>query len=232
MAAGGNQIIDFAPTEIIPGYVVNMQTLYMSWVTMAIVFLVLFIVARRATMVPGKLQLCLEMVFGLLDTLSDGLGKRGKQMMGPFFLTLFLYIFVGNELGLLPQLLTPFHIHVTSPTSDINTTLALGLTVIFIIFIMGTIIKGPKYWAHFFKPSILMFPLNLLDEVMKPFVMAFRLFGNIVAGEILLVILYQLVPWVMPELWVVFSLGIGLIQALIFTILSICYMRNVFEEHH
>jgi F-type H+-transporting ATPase subunit a len=152
-------------------------------------------------------------------------------MVGPFFLTLFLYIFVGNEVGLLPQVFTPMHFHITSPTNDLNTTLGLGLLVIAVIYVLGISLHGLSYFKHFFQPSVLMFPLHLLDEVLKPFTMAFRLFGNIVAGEILLVVLYKLVPWVIPELWVAFSIAIGAIQALIFTTLGICYMRGVFASH-
>jgi F-type H+-transporting ATPase subunit a len=226
------QIIDFAPTEVF-GFVVNAQTICMSWLTMIVVAALLFIVTRKPQLVPGKFQLCVETAFELVASLVKGnLGEAGYRVAGSFFLTLFLYIFIGNEIGLLPQIFTPLHLHITSPTNDINTTLALGLTTMGTIITIGVRRKGVGYFRHFFQPSWMMFPLNLLDEVVKPFVMAFRLFGNIVAGEILLLVLYQLVPWVLPEIWVGFSLAVGLVQALIFTILSICYMRGAFEEHH
>ncbi len=231
--AGEKSIIDFAPTEIVPGFVVNMQTLYMSWITMAIVAFILIIVMRNPKIVPGKMQMIVESVFDLIGGLtSDNLGDKGKKMMGPFFLTLFMYLFVGNELGLLPQVFTPFHFHFTSPTNDINTTLGLGLTVIVTIYIVGLARNGLGHLKHFIEPSIFMLPLHLLDEVLRPFTLAFRLFGNIVAGEILLIVLYQLTPWVIPELWVCFSILIGAIQAMIFTALGVSYMRGAFESHH
>ena len=111
--SSGEQIIEFAPKEIMPGIVVNMQTIYMSWITMAVVALVLLIVSRNPKLVPGKMQLCIEMVFDFIGSLAENnLGEKGKKMMGPFFLTLFMYIFVGNEIGLLPQVFEPMHFHI------------------------------------------------------------------------------------------------------------------------
>ncbi len=228
-----NKIIDFLPTEVWPGFVFNVQTIYMSWLTMAIVALILIVVTRNPKVIPGNMQLCVEAIFDLVGGMAEeNLGAKGKKMMGPFFLTLFMYIFVSNELGLVPQIFEPLHIHITSPTADINTTLGLGFLVVALIYIIGIARNGLGYFKHFFQPSIFMFPLHLMDEVIKPFTMAFRLFGNIVAGEILLVVLYKLTPWVMPELWVCFSLAIGAIQAMIFTTLGISYMRSAFHSNH
>ena len=226
-------MIELLPTEVMPGIVINMQTMYMSWLTMALVAIILIVVSRNPKLVPGKMQLCIEAVFDLVGNLTKtNLGDAGGKMMGPFFLTLFMYIFVGNEIGLIPQIFEPLHFHVTSPTNDLNTTLGLGLLVISLIYVIGIGRNGLGYLKHFIQPSVFMFPIHLLDEILKPFTMAFRLFGNILAGEILLLVLYQLIPWFVPELWVVFSLLIGAIQALIFTTLGICYMRGAFASHH
>jgi F-type H+-transporting ATPase subunit a len=99
------------------------------------------------------------------------------------------------------------------------------------IHVLGISQHGISYFKHFIQPTPIMLPIHLLDEVLRPFTLAFRLFGNIVAGEILLIILYRLAMWLVPEIWVGFSLAIGLIQAIIFTSLSICYMRGVFASH-
>jgi F-type H+-transporting ATPase subunit a len=204
----------------------------MSWLTMALVAILLFAAGRNPKLVPGKLQLCVEMVFDfVLGLVKNNLTETGRELVGSFFVTLFLYIFIGNELGLVPQLFTPLHVHITSPTNDINTTLGLGFMVIITIQVLGAARHGLSYFKHFFQPMPIMFPINLLDELLRPFTMAFRLFGNIVAGEILLIVLYRLAMWLVPEIWVGFSLAIGLIQAIIFTCLSICYMRGVFAAH-
>ena len=229
--AAENAIIDFGTKEV-AGFVVNTQTIYMSWLTMAIVAILLFAAGRNPKLVPGKLQLCVEMAFGfVLNLVKDNLGEKGKKVVGSFFITLFMYIFVGNELGLVPQVFTPLHIHITSPTNDLNTTFGLGLSLIVTIQVLGIAMNGISYFKHFFQPSPIMFPIHLLDEALKPFTLAFRLFGNIVAGEILLIVLYRLAMGIVPEIWVGFSLAIGLIQAVIFTSLGICYMRGVFASH-
>ncbi len=228
-----NKIIDFLPTEVWPGMVFNVQTIYMSWLTMAIVAIILIAATRNSKLVPGNLQIFVESIFDLVGSMAgENLGEKGRKMMGPFFLTLFMYIFVGNEIGLIPQIFEPLHLHITSPTADLNTTLGLGLLVITLVYVIGIARNGLAHFKHFFQPSIFMFPIHLLDEALKPFTMAFRLFGNIVAGEIMLVVLYQLTPWVVPELWVCFSLAIGAIQAMIFTTLGICYMRGSFQSDH
>ena len=86
-------------------------------------------------------------------------------------------------------------------------------------------------FKHFVSPSPAFLPLHLMDEVTKPLTMALRLFGNILAGEILLIVLYQLAPWVVPELWVMFSLFIGFLQAFIFTMLTLTSFATVFAHH-
>lgn len=229
----GGQIVDFLPTEVFPGIVVNIQTLYMSWIVMFLVAFIVILVSRNPKLVPGNLQLFIEAVYeGIGNMAGENLGEKGKKMMTPFFITLFLYIFIGNEIGLLPQVLESFHIHITSPTADLNTTLGLSLLVISLIYILGIARHGLGYFAHFFKPSIFMFPINLLDELAKPVTMSFRLFGNIIAGEILLIVLYNMVPWIAPSIWLAYSVAIGLIQAMIFCALGICYMRGAFSEEH
>jgi F-type H+-transporting ATPase subunit a len=121
----------------------------------------------------------------------------------------------------------------TSPTNDINTTLALALVVIAFVHCLGVKNQGLlSYLKHFFKPSILMFPINVVEELAKPVTLSFRLFGNIMAGEILIIILGMLVPYFVPTLWLVFSVFVGIIQALIFTMLSMSYLSSVLEEHH
>ena len=82
----------------------------------------------------------------------------------------------------------------------------------------------------FFKPNPLFLPLNLIELITRPLTLAFRLFGNIFAGEVLLVILYLLVPVVIPTVWSAFSVFIGVIQAYLFLMLGIAYISSSIEE--
>ena len=101
----------------------------------------------------------------------------------------------------------------------------------------GLYYKGFNYIKHFFQPVAPFVIINLIEEIAKPITLAFRLFGNILAGEILIIILLLLVPIWMPVpsvVWLAFSLFIGAVQAFIFTMLSMSYLANAMkdDDHH
>lgn len=227
-AERSSEIIHYFAQEWAPGVVIHMQTMYMTWITMAIVFLLFFIASRNPKLVPSGLQNVMEFFIDFLNGLmEDTMGMKGRKYMAPFIITLFMFIFIGNELGMLPQI----GVHWTSPTNDINTCFALSLTVALSVYVIGVKDKGLSHFKHFVSPSWGFFPLHLLEEITKPLTMALRLFGNILAGEILLIVLYQLSPWIVPEFWVMFSLFIGFLQAFIFTMLAMTSYAIVFAHH-
>ena len=228
-AEASEGIIHYLPKEIFSGIVINMQTMYMSWLTMAIVAAIVFAATRKAEIIPSGIQNVVEVFVDWLNGLMESnMGIEGRRTVAPFVITLFLYIFIGNEIGLLPQL-GP---HLTSPTNDINVAFGLSITVSLTVYLLGVLKQGPGYFKHFVQPFAAMLPLNILEELSKPLTMALRLFGNILAGEILLVVLYMLAPWVIPNLWIGFSLIIGFLQAFIFTMLTMIAIAPVFKMHH
>ena len=209
------------------GMNVNMDTLYMTWLTAAIVIIITLSATRGRSMVPSGIQNVVEMVVeSLLDQFKETLGPKWGQVVS-VLLTMFLFILVGNELGLLPS---P-HI-LTSPTNDLNTTLGLALVSSFMVHFVALRNQGiKKHFSHYFKPFIPFVIINLMEEFTKPLTLAFRLFGNILAGEILMEVLYLLVPVGIPIVWLIFSLVIGLIQAFIFTILTTSYLADSMKEN-
>lgn len=216
----------------IGGVTIHMQTMYMTWITMAILIVLFVMAGSGAKMIPSGLQNVLEYFIDFLNGLmEDTLGLKGRKYMAPFVITLFMFIFFANELGMLPQVFEPFHFEWTSPTNDINTCFALSLTVAIGVYVVGIIHNGLGHFKHFVSPSIAFLPLHLMDEITKPLTMALRLFGNILAGEILLNVLYMLAKWVVPEFWVMFSLFIGFLQAFIFTMLTLTSFASVFAHH-
>jgi len=228
-AEASEGIIHYLPKEILSGVVINMQTMYMSWLTMAIVAAIVFAATRKAEIIPSGIQNVVEVFVDWLNGLMESnMGIEGRRTVAPFVITLFLYIFVGNEIGLLPQI-GP---HLTSPTNDINVAFGLSITVSLTVYLLGVMKQGMGYFKHFVQPFAAMLPLNILEELSKPLTMALRLFGNILAGEILLVVLYMLAPWVIPNLWIGFSLIIGFLQAFIFTMLTMIAIAPVFKMHH
>ncbi len=227
-AEQSGEIIHYAATEIAPGIVINMQTMYMTWIAMAIVFVLFFVVSRNPKLVPSGLQNVMEMVIDFLDgMMNQNLGEKGRKYMASFIITLFMFILISNEIGMLPQI----GVHWTSPTNDINTCFALSLLIALSAYIVGVARQGLKHFKHFVQPAPGFIVLHLLDAVTKPLTMALRLFGNILAGEILLIVLYQLSPWIIPEFWVMFSLFIGFVQAFIFTILALGSYALAFSDH-
>ena len=217
---GSHKLAHFA------GLTFNIDTLMMTWLTMGIVIVLAILATRRIELIPRGWQNLLEIaVFTLLEQIEATMGPKGRRL-APLIITLFLFILISNWLGLVPGF--------TSPTSDINTTLGLALMVITLVHILAIVNRGPgRYFKHFFEPYIPFVIINVIEEIAKPITLSFRLFGNILAGEVLIIVLGLLVPYVAPTLWLAFSVFVGLIQAFIFTMLSMSYLANsVQQEHH
>lgn len=216
---GVREVVQFA------GLTFNWETLCMTWLTMAIVILIAFLATRNLKMVPSGWQNVLEMIVtGLNAQIAGTMGKRGS-FLAPFIISLFLFLLVSNWLGLIPTL--------SSPTNDLNTTLGLALLVIVMVHSLGLYMKGTHYLAHFFKPTPVFVIINAIEEIAKPITLSFRLFGNILAGEILIIILLKLMPIWMPipsVIWLAFSIFIGGVQAFIFTMLSMAYFAGAVKE--
>jgi len=162
-----------------------------------------------------------------LGQMDETMGPKGRKL-APLIITLFLFLLIANWLGLVPGF--------SSPTNDLNTTFGLALMVVTLVHVLAIVHKGPKAWIkHFFEPYIPFVIINLIEEVARPVTLAFRLFGNILAGEILILILGVLVPkWIpIPNIvWLGFSVFVGAIQAFIFTMLSITFISNSLKDHH
>lgn len=216
---GVREVVQFA------GLTFNVETLIMTWITMAVVILIAFLATRNLRLVPTGWQNAIEMVVTALHGQIDAtMGPRGR-MLAPLIISLFLFLLVSNWLGLIPTL--------SSPTNDLNTTLGLALMVIVMLHVMGVYFKGMHYIKHFFQPVPVFVVINAIEEVAKPITLAFRLFGNILAGEILIIILLKLMPIWMPipsVIWLAFSIFVGGVQAFIFTMLSMAYLANAVKE--
>ena len=216
---GVREIVQFA------GMTFNMETLEMTWIAMAIVILIAFLATRNLKLVPSGWQNVMEMVItGLHEQIDVTMGPKGRSL-APLIISLFMFLLVSNWLGLVPFL--------ASPTNDLNTTLGLALMVIVMLHVMGVYFKGMHYIKHFFQPVPVFVVINAIEEVAKPITLAFRLFGNILAGEILIIILLKLMPIWMPipsVIWLAFSIFIGGVQAFIFTMLSMAYLANAVRE--
>ena len=207
--------------------------------TMSLVVVVLivgfsYLTTRRLGMIPGGRQHILEMIVeGLSGFLREMVGPDGPRYL-PLIASLFLYIVVSNLLGIIPGFV--------SPTSSINTTLALALVAFFSYHAMGLRAKGLAYFKDFLGPvwwlAPLMLPLEIISHLARILSLSFRLFGNIKGDEIvvaILVLLAGLVHYIIPFQIFMLPLAIftGVVQALIFTMLTTIYIASaVAEEAH
>ena len=207
------------------GMTFNWETLCMTWLTMAIVLIIAFLAVRNLSLVPRGWQNVIEMIVEGLQAQMKGTMGKGGMFLAPFIISLFMFLLVSNWLGLIPGM--------ASPTNDLNTTLGLALLVIVMVHVLGVARKGGHYIGHFFKPTPIFVIINAIEEIAKPITLSFRLFGNILAGEILIIILLKLMPIWMPVpsvIWLAFSIFIGAVQAFIFTMLSMAYFANAVKE--
>ena len=212
----------------IGGFHFNAETILMTWITMAIVILIAVLATRHLKEVPVGWQNAVEAVVNLLQGQIDAImGPEGRSL-APLFITMFLFLLIANWLGLCPGM--------ASPTNDLNTTLGMAIMVSLVIHGIGLAKQGVSHLGHFFQPFAPFVFLNLIEEVSRPATLAFRLFGNILAGEVLIIILLQLIPWYLnwaPScIWLMFSIFVGAIQAFVFTMLSITYIAPSVHAHH
>ena len=177
------------PHAKILGLTINTDTVLTTLIAGAILLAVGFYMRLKAqTGIPSKLQL-------IFETIVDGVNKQVEESMGikvapfvvPLAVTLFCFILLCNWIGLIPS---GHPEKLPAPTADINLTLALAIAVIIPLHIVSIRRRGLRqYVKHYFQPYPIMFPINLIEELVKPFTLALRLFGNIFAGGIMVAVI-------------------------------------------
>lgn len=216
-------------TVHIGGLAFNIDTIW-STVLAAVIVLGLGLLLRRrvTTGVPGKLQLIWESVVQQVrDQVEAQIGPTAPFVV-PLAISLFMFILVANWIELVPTMEK-----LPSPTADVNVTFALALVVIIWMHVVSIRRKGLKqYLGHFAKPFVALTPINIIEELAKPITLALRLFGNIFSGSIMVILIglfpYFIVPF--PNaVWKLFDMGIGVIQAFIFALLTVLYFSSAVE---
>lgn len=183
------------------GFDVHMDTLITLWVSMGIILLLALFAVSRVNIIPNKLQAVFEKIVLIFVGMTKDLGKN-QGMSALVLMSLFLLIIVSNLLGRLP--LAAIHIpngEFASPTNDINVTAAFAVFVLVYYLYKGIKAKGFKYFKHYFQPVWFIAPINFLEDIIRPFTLALRLFANILAGEIMVVVFGGLLAVVItPEM--------------------------------
>ncbi|MCD6328528.1 F0F1 ATP synthase subunit A [bacterium] len=197
---------------------VNYVTVIMTWVVMAIIIVTAVLVTRRLKEVPGRLQLVVEMFAVFFDGLVKDALDRDDRSYLPLIGTLFIFLILSNWIGIIPGC--------EEPTKDINTPLSLGVLGFFIWHISGVRAKGIiEYFKEFLQPIFLMAPLNIIGELAKVISISFRLFGNIMGGSIIIVVVSHLLMFLLMPIVLngFFGLFVGSVQAFVFTMLFLTY---------
>ncbi len=198
----------------------NLDTFFTSLAIILLIAGIAWLGTRRLHKVPGRFQASLEMLVESFDyLLLDSLGKDGRKYL-TFSLSLFLFIFISNIIGVLP-------FNLTEPTRDLNVPVALAIITFILANIAGIRKKGFfPYLKEFTQPIIIMLPINIIGEIAKVISLSFRLYGNILGSAIIVIILGELFRFILLPivLQAFFGLAIGLLQAFVFMMISITYI--------
>lgn len=213
-----------------------------------LVLLATFAVARRGAMVPGRLQLLVEFPFEWLAGIVRGTGgKRWREFAG-LVIAIFLFVLVANFIGLLPGVGTVGLVHeehgesiliplVRAAAADLNFTLGLAI-IAFVAFVGWGIrangVRGYLKELLIAEPAYmtpLLTPIHLISELSRLISLSMRLFGNVFAGEVLLAVMLALAPIVIPVVFLGLEAIFGLVQALVFALLTMTYITLAIAEH-
>lgn len=247
------------------------NTMLMSWMAMGILIIAAFFIGRNLTKIPSRVQTFFETLFSfLLDYMEEVLESRElARRFFPLITTLFMFILVGNLLGLLPGIgpITlnvgpdaegvaldshdPVHSEAVVETADeehrvqlfhpmstdLNITLALALIAFVSIEIAGFVHLGAlHYLGKFFNfRSVIGFfvgIIELISELARLISFSFRLFGNMFAGKTLILVAMFFVPYLAPVPFMLYEVGVSLIQAAIFALLTLFFIKQALTPAH
>ena len=200
--------------------VFNIEAIIMTWIVIAILIVFGIAATRKKSLLPGPVQSIGDLfVTQLYELTEDALDRKMAQTYAPLIFALFLFLVLCNWIGMIPPL--------EEPTKDLNTPLSLGLMGFVIAHHAGIRSKGFKAYAkEYFEPIFFMMPLNVIGELAKIVSISFRLFGNIMGGAIIILVVSHLTWSIVfpPLLNAFFGLFVGAIQAFVFTMLTVVYI--------
>jgi len=210
------------------------QVFLTSWFVIGILVVASLAATRNIQKVPSGIQNLMEYALEFIrDLTKNQIGEKEYRPWVPFIGTLFLFIFVSNWSGaLVPwQLIKLPSGELAAPTNDINTTVALALLTSLAYFYAGFSKRGLGYFKKYIEPTPILLPIAILEDFTKPLSLSFRLFGNILADELVVAVLVLLVPLFVPLPVMALGLFTSAIQALVFATLAAAYIHEAMEGH-
>ncbi|XJZ27144.1 F0F1 ATP synthase subunit A [Bacillota bacterium Lsc_1132] len=232
-----------APVVEFLGLYFNLANVLMISVASIIVLIIAILSTRKLAMKPTGMQNFFEWVMdfvkGIINSTMDWKEGGRFHILG---ITLIMYIFVSNMLGLPFAIVVNDKLWWKSPTADPIITMTLSVMIVTLSHFYGVKLKGVKgYGKGFFSPMAFLFPLKIIEEFANTLTLGLRLYGNIYAGELLLSLLagglatgvvgtIAAIP--LTLVWQAFSIFVGTIQAYIFTMLTMVYMSHKVGHDH
>ena len=199
------------------------ESVAVTWIIMAVLTVISVLLTRNLKVEnPGKGQLMLEMAVSSLHNLVSGMiGEKGQHYV-PYLMTVLLYIGTANIIGLFGF---------KPPTKDLTVTVALAVMSIILIEFAGIYAKGVKGWVKSFaEPVAIMTPFNILEIIIRPLSLCMRLFGNVLGAFVIMELIKQVVPAVIPVPFsLYFDIFDGLIQAYVFVFLTSLFIKEAVE---
>jgi len=216
------------------GPLIITNTLLTSWIALVVIIVLAVAATRNMQLVPGRMQGAAEAVIELLLSLGAQAAGPNAVRFLPLVATLFIYIWISNWLGILPGV-GPIPA-LRTPNSDLSMTAAMAIIVFFAVQVTG-IRSGLKayLWKFLWPPFV--GQLEILSEFTRPLSLALRLFGNILAGFVLVEVMLSIASSVpvfffIPSIFLAMELGVGLIQALIFAVLTLAFLSVASSHGH
>jgi F-type H+-transporting ATPase subunit a len=222
------------------------NTLLMSWAVVILLAVLGFVIGSRVKLIPSRFQTLLEWLFGFVyDYIAETLESRDMaRRFFPLLTTIFLFIFTANLLEFTPGIgsIGLYHDGEFSPllrsaNTDLNATLALAIISFFVIEVAGVLTIGVLKYARKFANfhSAMGFAVGVIElfsEIARLISFSFRLFGNIFAGEVLILVVGYFVPYFLPVPLMAFEVFVGFIQAAIFALLTLFFIKIAITEPH
>ena len=223
------------------------NTLITSWIVVGILVVTAVVMGKRLRMTPSRFQTLLEWVFSFVyDYVSEILGSRdlGRRFF-PLIVTLFLFIFTANIIEFTPGIGSVGFFHtggeftplLRSVNTDLNVTLALAIISFVIIELTGIAVLGIfKYGSKFINLhspiGFIVGIIELFSEIARLISFSFRLYGNILAGEVLILVAIYFLPYIGLVSLMMFEVFVGFIHAAIFAILTLFFIKIAITEPH
>lgn len=199
-----------------------------TWLVMALLIGVSLLVRRKIQTIPTGLQNFFEPVIDSIENMiEETMGHKGKAYF-PLIATIAFFILTSNLIALIPGFFPP--------TANLNTNAAMALTVFAMTHIIGIKEHGIGYFKHFCGPVIwlapLIIPIEIVGHLARPLSLTLRLFGNMYGHEIVLMIFFGLVPFLVPLPMMLMGVLVAFIQTFVFMLLAMIYIAGSLEEAH